>query len=132
MHKERITYTDYNGTERTEEFYFNLTKAEIVDMELTTDGGLEAMIQKIVDSKDSKKIVETFKNLINKAYGIKSDDGRRFMKSEEISKAFTETEAYSDLYIRLSTNADDAIAFVRGIIPGGMENVPNPIPENAK
>lgn len=117
MLKETITYTDYNGTERTEDFYFNLTKAEIMEMEMGIDGGMTEMINKIVAAKDAPAIIAIFKKLILKAYGEKSADGKRFVKSEEISTAFSQTEAYSDLYMRLATNADEAAKFVNGIVP---------------
>ena len=117
MLKKTMTYTDYNGVERKEDFYFNLTKAEIMEMEMSQLGGLAEMIQKIVDSKDAPAIIKVFKELILKAYGEKSPDGKRFMKSAEISAAFAETEAYSILFMELATNADAAAAFVNGIVP---------------
>lgn len=117
MLKKTITYTDYNGMERTEDFYFNLTKAEIMEMEMGIDGGMVEMINKIVAAKDAPAIISVFKKLILQAYGEKSADGKRFIKSEELSTAFSQTEAYSDLYIELSTNTDKAVEFVNGIIP---------------
>lgn len=117
MLKKTMTYTDYNGVERTEDFYFNLTKAEVAEMEMGTSGGLAEMIQSIVAAKDGPAILKIFKDLVLKAYGKKTPDGRRFEKSEEISKEFSETEAYSDLYIELATDADAAAEFVNGIIP---------------
>jgi len=120
MLKKTITYTDYNGTERTEDFFFNLTKAEIVQMELSVNGGLDVLLEKIVKTQDSPKLIEIFKDLILKSYGEKSDDGRRFVKSEELSQAFSHTEAYSELYMELAFDSDAAVAFVNGIIP----NVP--------
>ena len=117
MLKKTITYTDYNGTERTEDFYFNLSKAEVMEMEMGIDGGLSEMITKIVAAKDAPAIIKIFKELVLKAYGEKSADGKRFIKSEEISTAFSQTEAYSDLYMELATNADEAAKFVNGIIP---------------
>ena len=122
MLKKTITYTDYNGNERTEDFYFNLTKAEIMEMQLSTNGGLDSMIKKIVDSKDAPSIIKIFKELILKAYGEKSDDGKRFMKSEEISDAFSQTEAYSQLFMELATDADAATKFVNGIVPAMDSN----------
>lgn len=125
MLKETITYIDYNGIERTEDHYFNLSKAEIMEMQMSTTGGLAETIQKIVDAKDAPAIVKIFKDLILKAYGEKSADGRRFIKSEEISTAFSQTEAYSQLYMKLATDADAAAKFVNGIIPKDMaEQVP--------
>lgn len=117
MLKKTITYTNYNGVECTEDFYFNLTKAEIMEMELSTSGGLAEMIQKIVAAQDAPAIIKIFKELVLKAYGEKSPDGKRFIKSEEISKAFSQTEAYSILFMELATNADAASAFVNGIVP---------------
>ena len=117
MLKKTITYTDYNGEERTEDFYFNLNKAELTEWELTAEGGLQEYIKKIVAAKSTPEIVSIFKKLILKAYGEKSPDGRRFMKSEELSKAFSETEAYSELFMELGTNEQAASDFVNGIIP---------------
>ena len=117
MLKKTITYTDYNGVERTENFYFNLTKAEIMEMELTTVGGLSAMIEKIVAAKDGPTIIKTFKDLVLKAYGEKSADGRRFIKSPEIAEAFSQTEAYSQIFMELATDDEAAAKFVNGIIP---------------
>ena len=117
MLKKTITYTNYNGVECTEDFYFNLTKAEIMEMELSTSGGLAEMIQKIVAAQDAPAIIKIFKELVLKAYGEKSPDGKRFIKSEEISKAFSQPEAYSILFMELATDADAASAFVNVIVP---------------
>jgi len=122
MLKKTITYTDYNGTERTEDFYFNLSKAEVAELEMGIDGGLSAMIDKIVAAKDTPAILAIFKKLVLQAYGEKSADGKRFVKSEEISTAFSQTEAYSDLYMTLATNADEAAKFFNGIIPSVDKN----------
>lgn len=122
MLKKTMTYTDYNGTERTEDFYFNLTKAELMEMEMGIDGGMVEMINKIVAAKDNPAILAIFKKLVLQAYGEKSADGKRFVKSPEISTAFSQTEAYSDLYMELATNADEAAKFVNGIIPSVDKN----------
>lgn len=122
MLKKTITYIDYNGVQRTEDHYFNLSKAEIMEMEMSTTGGLAEMIQKIVAAQDSPAIIKIFKELILKAYGEKSPDGKRFIKSEEISTAFSQTEAYSQLFMELATNSDAAAEFVNGIVPQGMAN----------
>ena len=124
MLKKKITYTDYNGTERTEDFYFNLTKAEIMEMELGTSGGLAEMIQRIVDAQDAPSIIKVFKDLILKAYGEKSPDGKRFVKSKELSEAFSQTEAYSQLFMELATDADAAAEFVNGIMPNMSDKAP--------
>lgn len=122
MIKETIKYTDYNGAERTEDFYFNLTEAEVMEMELTTEGGLAELITRIVNAKDIPAIIKIFKELIFKAYGEKSADGRRFIKSEELSIAFSQTEAYSKLYMKLATDADAAANWVNGIVPAKAKN----------
>lgn len=122
MFKKIITYTDYNGNERTEPFWFNLSKAEIMEMELTTEGGLVEMINNVVAANDTPSIIKIFKDIILKAYGEKSPDGRRFIKSEELSREFSQTEAYSQMYIELATDANAASEFVNGIVPESMSN----------
>ena len=117
MLKKTITYTDYNGTERKEDFYFNLSKAEVMEMEMSTSGGLAQMINKIIETQDSPAIIKIFKDLILKAYGEKSPAGKRFVKSHELSEAFAQTEAYSNLFMELATDADAAAKFVNGITP---------------
>lgn len=117
MLKKTIKYTDYNGTERTEDFYFNLSKAEAMELELGTLGGFTEIVNKIVSSQDAPSIIKIFKDFILKAYGEKSLDGKRFMKSKEISEAFSQTEAYSQLFMELATNADAASEFINGVMP---------------
>lgn len=117
MFKDTRTYTDYNGVSRTEDFYFNLTEAEVMEMELGTAGGLAEMIKSIVAAQDAPSIIKIFKDLILKAYGEKSPDGKRFIKSEELSIAYSQTEAYNRLFMELATDADKAAKFVNGIIP---------------
>ena len=117
MLKKTITYTDYNGTQRTEDFYFHLNKAEVAEMELGVAGGLTEMINRIVSEQNGPEIIKIFKELILKAYGIKHADGKRFEKSEEISRAFSQTEAYSELFMELGTNADAAVEFFSEVIP---------------
>ena len=121
MLKKTITYIDYNGVSRTEDFYFNLSKAEVLEMEMSTDGGLAEMINRIVALKDAPAIIKVFKGLILKAYGEKSADGKQFVKSEELSTAFSQTEAYSTLFMELATDANKAADFVTGIVPGNVE-----------
>lgn len=120
MLKKTITYTDYNGVERKEDFYFNLTKAEIMEMEMSTVGGLAEMIEKIVSTQDTVAIIKIFKDLVLRAYGEKSADGKRFIKSKELSDAFSQTEAYSNLFMELSTDSDAAAAFINGIVPADV------------
>lgn len=122
MLKKTITYTDYDGLERTEEFRFNLTKAELVDMELTTAGTFSETMKRIIAEKDIIRIAKLFKELLLKSYGVKSDDGKRFIKSQELSEAFSQTEAYSDLYIELLSNPEEAAKFFAEVAPK-MEEV---------
>lgn len=121
MLKKTIKYTNYNDVQMTEDFYFNLTKAEIMEMEMSTTGGLAEMITKIVNAQDAPAIIKIFKELILRAYGEKSPDGKRFIKSKELSDAFAQTEAYSELFMELSTDADAAAAFVNGIVPKDLQ-----------
>lgn len=121
MIKKTITFVDYEGNERTEDFWFNLNKAEIMELELLTTGGMEKLIHNIVSSQDTPSLVQLFKKLILKSYGEKSADGRRFIKNDEMREAFTQTEAYSQLFMELATDADAASAFINGIIPNDID-----------
>lgn len=120
MFKETVTYTDYNGVERTEDFYFNLTEAELTEMKYSVNGGLDAYAEKIMQSRDEREIVKIFKELLLKAYGEKSLDGRRFIKSDELRESFSQTEAFSQLFMKYATDEEAAAAFYNGIIPAGM------------
>lgn len=117
MITETIKYFDYNGNERTEEFNFNLSKAECVELELGTDGGMQRLIEKIMAEKDNKRIIEIFKLIVLKSYGEKSPDGKYFRKTPEITANFAATEAYSELFMKLATDADYAAKFINGILP---------------
>lgn len=117
MIKKTIKYTDYNDLEREEDFYFNLNKAEVTEWENSVDGGLSARMEKIVATADQTKLVPLFKDIILRSYGEKSPDGRRFIKSEELSTAFSQTEAFVNLFMELSGNAEAAAEFVNGITP---------------
>jgi len=125
MYSKRITYKDYDGNELTETFLFNLTKAEIVEMQLSTSGGFSERIQRIIDSQDVPEIIKTFKELILASYGEKSPDGKRFMKraidGHRLADDFTQTEAYSELFMELATNADSATEFINKIVPQDAE-----------
>ena len=121
MLKKIITYIDYNNVERTEPFYFNLSKAELMEMELGVTGGMTEMLDKIIAAKDAPSLMKTFKEMIMKAYGVKSDDGKRLIKSEELSIAFTQTEAYTVLFMELITDDKAAADFVNGIIPNEIQ-----------
>ena len=129
MLKKTITYTDYNGVERKEDFYFNLSKAEIMEMEMSTAGGLAEMINKVVATQDSVAIIKIFKDLVLKAYGEQSADGKRFIKIDadgrKLANDFAQTEAYSILFMELATDADAAAKFVNGIIPADVAEAAN-------
>lgn len=131
MLKKTIEYTDYNGNTRKEDFFFNFTEAEITELDLSKDGGLETLINRITSSQNGKEIVDLFKEIIYKAYGVKSDDGRKFIKTEEVKQDFIQTEAYSILFMELATDADAAAKFINGVIPKKKENNVTPIPTKA-
>lgn len=120
MIQKTITYNDYNGVERTETFRFNFSKAEIMEMEMSTTGGLAEMVKRVVDAKDAPTIIKIFKDLILKSYGVKSDDGRRFIKSDKLREEFEQTEAFSILFMELATDAEAGAAFVNGIVPSDI------------
>lgn len=120
-----ITYTDYDGTERTETFYFNLNEAEISRMHLSIEGGMKAYINKIVNAKSNVEIIKFFDKILEASFGIKSDDGRRLIKGPEVFKAFSETEAYNVLYMELLGNGGkNAAKFLEAIIPDTTKNTP--------
>lgn len=133
MITKSIKYTDYNGVKREEKFLFNLSKAELMEMEMGTTGGLTETIRKIVETEDTPQIIRIFKELILKAYGEKSADGKRFVKVNDagipLSIGFSQTEAYSELFMELSKDADAAAEFVKGIIPGDIDISQAEIPE---
>lgn len=129
MIKKTIKYTDYNDVERTDDFYFNLTKAEIMEMNFEADGGLDVYLTKITNTKDVKEIAKIFKTIILKSYGEKSIDGKRFVKNDEVRDAFEQSPAYTELYMELLSNADAAATFFKGIIPVELQqNTPMTIP----
>ncbi len=120
MIKKTITYTDYDGNERTEDFYFNLSKPELIEMQTSEAGGLEKKIEKISKEQDIKKIIELMKDIIQKSYGVKSDDGKRFIKNQDVLDEFMQSEAYSELFMDLATDANAASEFINGILPKGL------------
>lgn len=122
MLKKTIKYTDYNGEERSEDFYFNLSKAEIMEMEMSQNGGMSEYIKKIVNTQDNVSIMNLFKEIIQKSYGEKSLDGKRFIKNKELTEAFIQTEAYTELFVELVSDADAAAKFVNGIIPQNINS----------
>ena len=130
MLKKTVTYTDYDGIERTEDFYFNLTESEIVEMELGVDGGWRARMQRIIDAKDNPTLMREFKKLIMMSYGEKSADGKRFVKSEELSEAFVQTEAYNKIFMEIITDPKAAADFANGILPQKERSRQDVVPSN--
>jgi hypothetical protein len=123
MLKKTITYQDYNGVEQTEDFYFNLSKAELVELELSRQGGLMESLKKIIADKDGAVIISEFKKIVLMAYGEKSADGKRFIKNDEVREAFSQTEAYSNLFFELATNEGEAAQFINAIVPEGLNDL---------
>lgn len=120
MFKKTVTYVDYNGVERKEDFYFNFSKAELAEMQIGTTGGYTEMIQKIIDAKDYSSLIKLFKELVLNSYGVKSEDGKRFIKSKELSEAFSQTEAYSQIFMELATDDTAAAEFVNNVVPADL------------
>lgn len=117
MFVKDITFTDYNGVERTERAYFNLSQAEIAQYAYSVEGGLYNYVNRLVVRKDIPKLMEMFNEIIKKSYGVKSPDGRKFIKSEELTKDFMETEAYSVLFMELATKPEAVTEFLNGVMP---------------
>lgn len=115
-----IEFVDYNGNKRSEEHYFNLNKAELMEMEMSTKGGLTVMINEIIAAQDTPKIMKVFKDLIFKSYGKKGPDGREFIKSEELVRSFEQSEAYPTLFMELLSNPETAANFFNGIVPNDV------------
>lgn len=133
MLKQTIEYTDLDGNKVTEELQFNLNKAELMEMQLSTNGGLAEHLKKIVEQNDQQQIMAVFKNIILKAYGKRSDDGKRFIKSKELTEEFVQSEAYSEFFMKLISDEQAATNFMNGIIPNELrQNGANPIPISAK
>ena len=132
MLTKTVKYTDYNGNERTETLNFHLTKAEIAEMELSMPGGMSATIQRIIEAQDTKELIAIFKDLLLKSYGVKSPDGRRFIKNDELREEFSQTEAYSEMFMELATDAKAASDFVNGIVPADMQEQLKNMPEDMK
>lgn len=120
MIKITKTYIDFNGNERKEDFHFHLTEAEVMKMQLSTTGGLAEEIQRLISLQDGPAILAVFEDLVMKAYGVKSADGREFIKNQALRDSFAQTQAYSDIYVELATDADKAAKFINGILPANL------------
>lgn len=121
MYKKTIEYEDFNGEKRKEDFYFNMTQAEVTEMELSIDGGLSEMIKRVTEAKDVPSIVRIFKDLVLRSYGMRSPDGKRFIKTPQLSEEFSQTQAYSDFFMELAQNSEAAADFVNGIMPKNVQ-----------
>ncbi len=117
MLKKTIEYTDFNEEKVNEDFFFHLSKAELVELEMSHAGGLQESIQRIIKAEDGKAIIAEFKNIILSSYGERSTDGKRFVKNQDLRDEFESTEAYSILFMELVTDADKALEFIHGVIP---------------
>jgi len=122
MLKKTVTYTDFDGNERTEELYFNLTKAELMELQMSEIGGLEKRLKGIIMAQNGVEIMKFFKDIFLNSYGVKSPDGRRFIKNDEVRTDFEQTEAYSQLFMELVTDADKMADFIKGVIPSDLAN----------
>jgi hypothetical protein len=123
--KKTITYEDLDGNSVTEDFYFNLSKAELAEMVLVHKGDLSEYLKRIIKDEDGTAIIASFKDILSKAYGKRSDDGRRFIKSPELWEEFSQTDAYSKLFMELITDAEAASAFINAVVPKNIETAPN-------
>ena len=117
MIKKTIKYVDLEGDEFEEDFFFNLTKSEVAELEVSEEGGMILVIEKLGKTNDPRKVFEILKRLVHMSYGEKSPDKKRFIKSEELSKAFSETDAYDQLFMELISDSDACAAFIEGILP---------------
>jgi hypothetical protein len=132
MLKKPIAYTDFNGEQQTDDFYFHLSKSDLAKMEITTPGGMKGFLQKIIDDQNGANIIETFQMFIGMSFGVRSDDGKTFMKSRELTDTFLCSAAYDELFMELVTNANAGVEFVKGIIPTDLArqvqdiNLPEP------
>lgn len=116
MYKITKKYEDYNGVEKEEDFYFNLTKADILKMELSEDGGMDKRLDRLIKTQDMKEAIKVFEGIMLMAYGVKTDDGR-FVKNDEIREKFVQSAAYSEIFMEIATDPEKAQAFVNGVVP---------------
>ena len=125
MIKKTVTFTDFDGNKRTEDFYFHLTEQELTEWELSVDGGLSGVLTRIVNSQDTKTLIGIFKDILMKSYGVKTPDGRGFVKNKEVLNNFTCTQAFSDIYMELATDDKAAAEFINGVMPASLAEKAN-------
>lgn len=121
MLKRDITYENFDGEKVTEPFYFNLTKTELLEMQIDYEGGMEALIKQIIRTEDIKSLVGLFKKVVLASYGVRSDDGKRFIKNDQLREEFTQMAAFDALFMELATDEGAAATFVIGVVPQGMK-----------
>lgn len=117
MYKKTFTYKDFDGNTRTEDFYFNVSKPEVAKLQFSYKGGMDKYLQEIVDAEDLPAMYDFFSKLVEMSYGVKSEDGRRFIKDEQTTKEFMETEAYNEYLFLLMSNENEMNAFIEGALP---------------
>lgn len=122
MFKKTVKYTDFNGVEREEDLYFHLSKPEILELEYGKEGGWTEYTRRIAKAHDIHSLIEIFKDILKLSYGVKSDDGRRFIKSEEVWNEFSQTEAFAQVYMELVSDVDKQIEFMKGILPADLRD----------
>jgi hypothetical protein len=121
MLKKTIAYVDFDGKPQTEDAYFNLSKTELIKTELTGEGGsFKEQLETIIASNDPKVIINAFELVLEKAYGVRSEDGKRFVKSPELFEEFSQTAAYDALFTELATDAEAAATFINGVVPADL------------
>lgn len=117
MLKRPITYEDFNGDTVTENFYFNISKPELIKLEVEVKQGFGNWIQGVIDAKDHKELIAQFERIILLAYGVKSEDGKKFVKSDALREEFLQTAAYIALFTELTTDDKAAAIFIKSILP---------------
>lgn len=122
MIKKTVTYKDLNGNDRTESFYFHFYESEILEMEMSVEGGFAERIQRIIDAKDQPSLIREIKKFVLNAYGVKSDDGKRFIKNDDVKDAFVQSPAYSKIFMELVMDDKVASEFVKGVVPAEMSD----------
>lgn len=120
MNSKTVTYKDWNGKDRTETFYFHFSQAELMEMEISQEGGFSERVKKIAAANNLPDMLKIWKNFVLDAYGVKSEDGRRFMKNDEIRQSFVECPAYSIIFMELATNTEAASNFINTVVPADM------------
>ena len=124
---KEVTYTDYFGNQRTEKCHFQLSESELTELAYSVKGGFIAAMTRMIDDRNEPELVENYKKLLLLAYGEISPDGRRFMKSEELSREFSQTPMYDKIFMELTTSETALSDFVRNVIP---QNLSNDLPDN--